>query len=415
MKKKNLIIILSGVVALFVVGLIASHHIDWSVDEEKSSGDIGKSSRFSRKTATESITNMEELLQNDAAYKDGIVTAYVVMQTRAAQFGSLVDMSNEVAGSLQEFADVLKDMNETSEMVKNVCAALMTAGDDLNAALSGEQRPDLAQNTINASLAYTALQKQNNLADRFIEVTDNYLKKAKGDDRLKFVRDQWVDYQQMTAALNSDTERAKELEKKGNLLSAEKSVVALGSFEPASQLSLITSASLSHSLSVDSKLSNALSSEFLHQVIHILGSYVSSNLQSAKTGEVMNSQEAAQLFAHAADRVIASVIQSSSLSSQAKETALSSHAQGAALSSQVQGAALSSHAQGALLSSQVQGALLSMSQAPSVLSAFDGVMNALQSMPGSSALSQHLEVCNQLGGIIKATSLGSKAEMSSLR
>ena len=400
---------------MFVVGLIASHHIDWSVDEEKSSGDIGKSSRFSRKTATESITNMEELLQNDAAYKDGIVTAYVVMQTRAAQFGSLVDMSNEVAGSLQEFADVLKDMNETSEMVKNVCAALMTAGDDLNAALSGEQRPDLAQNTINASLAYTTLQKQNNLADRFIEVTDDYLKKAKGDDRLKFVRDQWVDYQQMTAALNSDTERAKELEKKGNLLSAEKSVVALGSFEPASQLSLITSASLSHSLSVDSKLSNALSSESLHQVIHILGSYVSSNLQSAKTGEVMNSQEAAQFFAHAADRVIASVIQSTSLSSQAKETALSSHAQGAALSSQVQGAALSSHAQGALLSSQVQGALLSMSQAPSVLSAFDGVMNALQSMPGSSALSQHLEVCNQLGGIIKATSLGSKAEMSSLR
>ena len=61
-------------------------------------------------------------------------------------------------------------------------------------------------NAINAALADTTLQKENKLADRFIETTDKYLEAAEGDDRLKFVRDQWVDYQKMTAALEGEAD-----------------------------------------------------------------------------------------------------------------------------------------------------------------------------------------------------------------
>ena len=91
--------------------------------------------------------------------------------SRALQFGALVDMSNEVAGDIPAFAGVLEEMN-----------------------------------AINAALADTTLQKKNKLADRFIETTDKYLEGAEGDDRLKFVRDQWVDYQKMTAALDGDAD-----------------------------------------------------------------------------------------------------------------------------------------------------------------------------------------------------------------
>ena len=266
MKKNKLILILCGVAVLVVAGVVSSHYFEWPVDSENAGGDISKASRFSREMESEKLTNMEELLQNDSAYKDGIVAAQVVMQTRAVQFGSLVDMSNEVAGKLPEFADLLKDMNDAQVTVANVNASLAEAGDDLNAVLGGEKRPDLAQNTINASLAYTNLQKLNALANRFIETTDKYLETAKGDDRLKFVRDQWVDYQQMTAALEGDKKTAEALAKKGNLLPAEKSLAAMGTFDVVNQIVVLTSSALSNNLSVNSSLSGAISQRVLNQV-----------------------------------------------------------------------------------------------------------------------------------------------------
>ena len=251
MKKKNNLIILGSVLAVCLVGVLLSQFIGWPVDSGKTGGDIGKSSRFSRKAATEAVTNMEELLANDENYKNGVVASYAVMTSRAQQFGALVDMSNEVAGKLPPFGDVLKAMNDARPMVDNVCAALAEAGSDLGAALGGEQRSDLAQNTINASLAYTTLQKQNELADRFIATTDEYLKTAEGNDRLKFVRDQWVDYQQMSAALDGDKKSAQALAEKGYLLPSERSMAALRSFDEDSQRAILCSANLVSSLGGD--------------------------------------------------------------------------------------------------------------------------------------------------------------------
>lgn len=260
MKTKS-IIILSSVAALCTMGLMASQHIDWSVNYSDASGDIAKSERFSLRQSVEKLTNIEELIQNDSAYKDGIVTAYVVMQTRAIQFGSLVDMSNEVAGDIPEFAEVLNDMNEARKTVTNVNNALTQAGEDLNAALNGEERPDLTQNTINASLAYTTLQRQNKLANHFIEITDKYLETAEGDDRLKFVRDQWVDYQTMTAAFEGNDERAEELVKKGNLLPADKSLAALETFKVADQVAVIQSCNLSQELNISTRWTSVIPPE----------------------------------------------------------------------------------------------------------------------------------------------------------
>ena len=202
MKKKS--IILCSLVVICAIGLVTYINIDWPVDFNKADGDIAKAAKFSRKQVSEKLTNMEELLQTDSAFRDDIVVAQVVMQTRALQFGTLVDMSNEVAGNIPAFAEVLKEMNASREMVDNVASSLAESAEKLNAALGGEECPDLAQSTINASLAYTTLQKQNNLANRFIETTDKYLETAQGDDKLKLVRDQWLDYQQMTAALEGD-------------------------------------------------------------------------------------------------------------------------------------------------------------------------------------------------------------------
>ena len=264
---KKAVIIMSSVVAVCGLGVISSYFLDWPVDSSEASGDIAKSVRFSRQEASEKLTNMEELLQADSAFKNGIVAAQVVMQTRAAHFASLVEMSNEVAGNIPAFADVLNDMNKAVEVVTNANNSLAKAGEDLDAALVGQECPDLEQNTINGAMAYTTLQKQNKLADKFIEVTDKYLETAKGDDRLKLVRDQWLEYQQMTAALNGDKEVADALAKKGNLLTAEKTIAALASFGPMNQMSVFNICYVSQQINVPTGLGNQIPQQMIEQVV----------------------------------------------------------------------------------------------------------------------------------------------------
>ena len=266
MKKKS-IIILCSVVAVCAIGLITSHFVDWSVNHDEADGDIGKAARFSREQVSEKLSNMEELLQTDSAFKDGIVAAQVVMQTRAAQFGTLADMSNEAAGNIPAFAEVLKEMNANNEMVNNVASSLAESAEKLNAALGGEECPDLTQSTINASLAYTTLQKQNNLATRFIETTDKYLETAQGDDKLKLVRDQWLEYQQMTAALDGDKASAEDLAKKGNLLSGEKALAAVANFDIAERLVVLQSCELAQAMKLPNQIGSVIRPKVLNTEI----------------------------------------------------------------------------------------------------------------------------------------------------
>ena len=301
MSKKSVIILGSVVV---VCGLFGSLFVDWPVDFSSASGDIAKATRFSREQASEKLTNMEELLQTDSAFKETIVVSQVVMQTRAAQFGTLVDMSNEVAGNIPAFAEVLKEMNASREMVNNVSTSLAESGEKLNAALSGEESPELAQSTINASLAYTTLQKQNKLATRFIETTDKYLETAKADDQLKFVRDQWLEYQQMTAALEGDKASAEALAKKGNLLSGEKALAAVGKCDLNAKMTVLQSCELALSMNVPSGLASAINPETLGRVISTIRSAAEVTMVNMTAEGALQSNQVEKFFNNALDEAM---------------------------------------------------------------------------------------------------------------
>ena len=298
MNKKKLTIIVCSVLAVLVVGLLVNHFFNWPINTGDASGDISKASRFSREMESEKLTNMEELLKNDTTYKDGIVIAQMVMQTRAAQFGSLVDMSNEVAGEIPAFAEVLKEMNATREMVNNVINSLIESGQNLDAALSGKECSNLEQTTINASLAYTTLQKQNKLADSFIDTTDKYLKTAKGDDHLKFVRDQWVDYQKMTAALDGDKAAAEALAKKGNLLSTEKTLAAIADFGLANEMAIVSAAYLQDQFNVDSKVCKALPNGAMENLVSAIQKGAETVAKNLQNGDVVNEADIEKLFSN---------------------------------------------------------------------------------------------------------------------
>ena len=257
MKKKTLII-LSVAAVVVVAGFVLSNFINWPVDVSKTEGDIGKVDRFSREADYEKLTNMEELLKTDSAYQENILTAYVVMQARAAQFASLVDLSNQVAGKIPEYAPLIQKMNGIGKMVNNVNAQLKETGKNLDDALSGRECPELTQNAINTMLAYTQLQKQNALANQFIETTDKYLANAKGSDQLKLVRDQWVDYQKLTAALEDNQEGLKALNKKGYLLTSEKAEAALGAHADATQKVMFLNTMICNNLNLSTNLNIVL-------------------------------------------------------------------------------------------------------------------------------------------------------------
>ena len=228
-KKKTTTIVLIAVLVIFALGFTLSYLIDWPIDRSESKGDIAKSARFSRKAVADAnSSNIQELLVNDESFKKNMVAAFVVMQSRAKEFNALVNMSVDVAGDKPSFDKILAEMKAAKPMLDNVNSSMNAAGSDLSAVLGGEDRKDLAQNTNNATLAYATLQKQNNLADKFIQATDEYLKMSSGDeDRLKLVRDQWLEYQIVTSALNKDTEAQKKLEEKGYLLSSEQAALTL--------------------------------------------------------------------------------------------------------------------------------------------------------------------------------------------
>ena len=257
MKKKTLII-LSVAAVVVVAGFVLSNSINWPIDVSKTEGDIGKVDRFSREADAEKLTNMEELLRTDSDYQEGMVMSYALMQLRSEQFASLVDLSNQVAGQIAEYAPLIQKMNGIGKMVNNVNAQLNDVGKQMEKALSGEECPELTQNTINASLAYTQLQKQNALANQFIETTDKYLANAKGSDQLKLVRDQWVDYQKLTAALEANKEDAKALDEKGYLLTSEKAEAALGAHADATQKVMRLNTMICNKLNLSTNLNMVL-------------------------------------------------------------------------------------------------------------------------------------------------------------
>ena len=409
MNKKKLTIIVCSVLAVLVVGLLVNHFFNWPIDSRDASGDISKASRFSREMESEKLTNMEELLKTDTTFKDGIVVAQMVMQTRAVQFGALVDMSNQVAGNIPAFAEVLKEMNATLEMVNNVANSLLESGNNLEAALSGKECSNLEQTTINASLAYTTLQKQNKLANKFIDTTDKYLKTAKGDDHLKFVRDQWVDYQKMTAALDGDKDAAEAMAKKGNLLSGEKALVAMADFGVANQAAMVQSALIIKNTGIDGSLVSALSEEALNNVVTKIRN-IAEECCKNNTSETMQNQGSAKFNQLVSEAL--NIIASANIASNNNAQTLASKNNAQTLASKNNAQTLASNTGMANL----QNANIKMMSNNAVTETFQNVLSSSKrgrntfNNTTSDQLSASTFLCNQASEVIKASAAGNMAE-----
>ena len=412
MNKKKLTIIVCSVLAVLVVGLLVNHFFNWPIDSSDASGDISKASRFSREMESEKLTNMEELLKTDTTFKDGIVVAQMVMQTRAVQFGALVDMSNQVASNIPAFAEVLKEMNATLEMVNNVANSLLESGNNLEAALSGKECSNLEQTTINASLAYTTLQKQNKLANKFIDTTDKYLKTAKGDDHLKFVRDQWVDYQKMTAALDGDKDAAEAMAKKGNLLSGEKTLAAMADFDVAEKVAMVNSAYMTMNTGVGGSLVSALSEEALNNVTTKIRN-IAEECCKNNTSETMQNQGSAkfnQLVSEALNQaiIVASNAGSADLKNGTSQKLIASNTGMANLQSTNMQMMNNN-----VVTENFQNVLSSRSSRPSPYgnTTSDQLANKTQHTQLSNEASSTF-LCNQASEVIRATAAGEKVTLN---
>ena len=101
------------------------------------------------------------------------------------------------------------------------------------------------------------------------------------------MRDQWLDYQQVTAALDKNEQLAKELGKKGYQLSEDKRAATLGLFDVSQQLSIIYGTGLGIACNVEGlSLSNTLSTLdaalSAQQKIHILNAREQGSLNAVE-------------------------------------------------------------------------------------------------------------------------------------
>lgn len=268
MNYKEGFIILILAVEIVLAGLILSMIAGCHADHEQSGGNTGLMMHDWDKFPTEPLDDMEEGLRCDTTYQQNIATAHTVMQARTLQFDVLSDLSSETAGNLTEFDDILHEIRATRPQLSNIYNQLVLSGEDLDAALSGKPCPDLKKHFINVSLAYATLQKQNILADRFIEAVDGYVRKNPAGDELKFARDAWVDYQKMTAVLKGDALSARKMKRKGYLLSSGQTREMLGTHKSiwVNRIPLMYAASLSNSLGVKNNLAMSMRQETLNSI-----------------------------------------------------------------------------------------------------------------------------------------------------
>ena len=90
---------------------------------------------------------------------------------------------------------------------------------------------------------------------------------VQGDDRLKFVRDQWLEYQQMTAALDGDKAFAETLAKKGNLLSGEKALAAVENLDLNAKIVVLQSCRIAQMIKLPSQIGSAIRPKALESEI----------------------------------------------------------------------------------------------------------------------------------------------------
>ena len=72
------------------------------------------------------------------------------------------------------------------------------------------------------------------------------------------MRDQWLEYQQMTAALEGDKASAEALAKKGNLLSGEKALAAVANFDIAQRLVVLQSCELAQAMRLSNQIGRVI-------------------------------------------------------------------------------------------------------------------------------------------------------------
>ena len=276
MKKRTGVVLMSIVaVCVLLVGL--SKWISWPVNTDQASGNISKTSRYSKKVIEEASNNMQELLLNDEEFKNSIVLAYSVMESRAKQFNTLVELSSEVAKDLPPFAELLADMQAAKPLIENVCAQMKDAGEDLSATLDGESRSSLA-------------------AERFVETADAWLAQNEGSDQLKLVRDRWLEYLHVTSAITQGQEAAK-WDNTAATLTAEQASSALNAL-PIEQASLLVENSLIFCLCMPDTPALPFSHESLSSTIttslqqDVNASFLSTGL--AQTGDLLKAFQGAE-------------------------------------------------------------------------------------------------------------------------
>lgn len=218
MKKsvKNGLVAVVACVACYVLGSL----IGWPVNKNDARGNISKAVRYNKSVISDDAKAVQEFIQSDDEYREQSVYAFMVMDARVNEFVELAQLSVAAAGDREEFAGVVKALNDALPMALNARKAFEQTAVDLNALLEGSSPVvSYEQNSNNAMLAYIKLQTLNPVCEEFVHITDALA--GCDDEDLLFARDGWVSYNLVSAMLDDDEEDVYAWSEIGCRLSAE--------------------------------------------------------------------------------------------------------------------------------------------------------------------------------------------------
>jgi hypothetical protein len=189
------------------------------------------------------------------------------------------------------------------------------------------------------------------------------------------------------------------LAKKGNLLSAEKTLSAMGNFNLADQISVLVSSNLAAGVGAASQLANSIPNETFEKVLNLVKDASGSTLQSRpRDGGLMQSQQSAEkIFSQSVSKSLNSLANDASgaLKNNASEQLLKGLANASSAAMQ--------NAAGASLINMQTAQMVSLTN---VMSAFDNLANTTGAASLANSNSASLAFGAAIGNVIGNTAQG---------
>lgn len=203
---KKFLFVLVPLIVGYVLGIVIGVP---NLDSNQLSGDIGKVSKYNKKSVDPAIKAMEEKILNDSTYLQGTVATLLVVNERMEDFSNTVEYIKEATAQVSDLENQVNTLVQLNEISTNAQEQCAKAVDAISQIINGEES-DLENAMNRTTLAYMSLSRQIKAAKQFVAdaealVASNKVSEEKAAE-LQAACALWANYCTIEALINNDEE-----------------------------------------------------------------------------------------------------------------------------------------------------------------------------------------------------------------